>query len=112
MKNYQIQEISKDAFIHKPISTRLNYDIDSEHIHFYAITGDILQFFFSNIGTIDYDFAPYFIEVHNILFVIFYEKIYALSLKTGEMKLAMELEYALVGAEKYGGELIVVTELV
>ncbi len=110
MKNYQIQEISKNTFLHASISTKLNYNVDNERVRFYAITGDTLHFFFSNSGAIDYDFAPYFVETHNILFVIFYEKIYALSLKTGQIKLAMELEHALVGAEKYDDELIVITD--
>ena len=112
MKNYNIEEISKAVFVKSPLCERLDDEgnYDDEQLHFYNIKSSVLNFYFSTSGTIEYDFAPYFIEKLNILFVAFYANIYALSLKTGKIKLAMELEYALVGAEKYRDEIIIVTD--
>ena len=111
MNNYNISKISKADFILSPMCARLNNnDIDSITINYYMINGKILKLYFTHYGNIDADSVPYFIEESDILFVLFYEKTYALSLKTGQIKMAMELEYALVGVERYTNEVVVITD--
>lgn len=106
MQNYSLQNISKQEYIKSPKSSRLNKDdFENEKVQYYSINN---CYYFSNYGSINYDYAPYFVEINNILFVAFYEKIYGLN--NGQINLALELEFSLVGFEKYGEELFVITD--
>lgn len=111
---YKINKISSaDYFSSCPSSILddISSSTDYSSIFFYEIRFKKDRYVFSNpMEALDLGYAPFFLEINDILFVAFYDRVYGLSLNTGKIRYAMDLEFALVGVEKYDNQFYIITD--
>ncbi len=106
-KQYFINKIGKDVFDKANVAMQLDGDTPATNTTKYYTINDC--FYFSHASDIDIDFAPYFIEIDNILFVAFYDKVFGVSL-LGKIRFAVDLEFTLMGIEERDRELYIITD--
>lgn len=104
----KIEKIPRLEYLKSSKTARIRLD-DFENrndVDFYSINGTFYLWSISGLG----GFAPYLVEILDILFIVDYSSVYGLSLNSSKIRFAMDLEFALIGVENYNDQFYIITE--